>query len=414
MLGLPGNADVAFTDVLGDGANENWMAYWDNGKTGNPSEYLVAYDGSGIFRFVTGKGFWVIHNGSINITQSIPNAPLNELAQAEIYVQQGWNIITCPFLHSIKWSAIKFVNDITIVNPIFRYNYASRNFESYDNLEPVEGFYFYNGDPARTKLLIPYVDGSGKVSTQSELSWEVSLELSSGESIDASAKVGVAADAEMGFDRYEYRKPRGIADLANIYFNRPEWDDNYSVFANDVRPEIDEMETWDFKVYAPENEKSKFSLIGLESIPEEYEVYLIDKTHQRYQNLRENDVYDFNSTPQISDFELVVGLSDAVEEKIESILPAEFALGQNYPNPFNPTTTIPLTLPEQSDITLKVYNLLGQEVVTIFKGNLEAGKHYLLWNGTNQANHKMPSGVYMYQMLTTKGLRLTGKMVLIK
>ncbi len=414
MMGLPGNADIAFRDILGDGAKENWMAYWDNGKSGTPDVYLFSYDGSGIFRFVTGKGFWIIHNGSININQSIPNAPLNELAQAEISIHQGWNIITCPFGHSISWSAVKFVNNITAASPIFSYNSSTHSFDLSDKLDPVQGFYLYNNNPARTTLLVPFIDGSGKVSAQSDLSWEVTLELSSGETIDASAKIGVAADAENGLDRYEYRKPRGIANLANIYFDRSEWDADYGIFANDIRPEIDGMETWDFKVYASVNEASKFSLIGLETIPEAYEVYLVDRTHQRYQNLRKNDVYEFNSTPQISDFELVVGEADVVEEKIQSILPAEYTLGQNYPNPFNPTTTIPLTLPEQSDITLKVYNLLGQEIVTIFKGNLNAGKHYIIWNGANQVNQRMPSGVYMYQLLTEKGRRFTGKMVLIK
>jgi len=141
---------------------------------------------------------------------------------------------------------------------------------------------------------------------------------------------------------------------------------------------------------------------------------LIDKTRLIYQNLREDDNYDFISTPEISNFEIIVGNAQAVEEQLESIIPMTYALGQNYPNPFNPATTIPLTIPEQSEVTLKIFNILGQEVITLFNGNLNAGKHYFTWEGTNQTRTLMPSGIYIYQMTTNMGVRFTGKMVMIK
>ena len=414
LIGLPGNADVFFRDVLGEGAEEKWMAYWDNGKTGTRQEYFVPYNTSDIFKFRTGRAFWIIHNGTITINEAIPNASLNEFAQAEVNVHSGWNIITCPFGISVSWDAVKEANGITAAIPLYRYDRPNRKFTEYTNLEPMEGFYFHNNQDARTTLLVPYIVSFNKPLVSRDVIWDLKIELSSGETKAASSRIGVGLNAEIGLDNFDYRKPRALADLADIYFERPEWDSDYSRFGSDIRPRINEVEVWDFKVYAPQKSESELTFPGITNIPEEYEVYLIDKTRLTYQDLRANDRYEFISTPEISEFDIIVGNAEAVEEKLKAVIPMTYTLGQNYPNPFNPTTTIPLTLPEQSEINLKVFNVLGQEVITLFKGTLNAGRHYFLWEGTNRAKTLMPSGIYIYQMTTNTGFQFAGKMVLIK
>ncbi len=415
LIGLPGNADLYFQDVLGEGVKENWMAYWDNGKSGKPEEYYVAYDGSDIFKFRTGGAFWIIHNGSININRQIPKSPLNSLAQAEIDIHAGYNIITCPFGFSVDWAQIKEVNGIVSSAPLWRYNRSTHSFVDYSLLETYEGFYFFNENSARGKLLIPYYNTSlQKTAIKSELIWEGRIEVSSGKSVDASTRFGTSTQAGAGLDKFDYRKPRAFGNAATAYFERPDWDRNYSIFASDIRPEIEEMEVWDFKVAAPKQNSVILSLTGLSDIPEKFEVYLIDKTRQRFQDLKENEIYNYVSTPEISEFEIMIGNSLEIEEKLKTIVPKELALGQNYPNPFNPSTTIPFTLPEKNDVTLKIFNLLGQEVTTVFKGTLDAGRYYFLWNGTSNRKDIVPSGVYIYQMTTSSGKSFAGKMVLIK
>jgi hypothetical protein len=89
-------------------------------------------------------------------------------------------------------------------------------------------------------------------------------------------------------------------------------------------------------------------------------------------------------------------------------VPSKYTLSQNYPNPFNPTTKIEYSVPKSGYISLKVYNLLGQEVATIFNGNQKAGNYVATFDGSDLA-----SGVYMYKLQSDK-VSITKKFVLMK
>jgi hypothetical protein len=94
-------------------------------------------------------------------------------------------------------------------------------------------------------------------------------------------------------------------------------------------------------------------------------------------------------------------------------IPVEFALHENYPNPFNPTTTLRFDLPEVSDITLTIYNMLGQKVRTFNMQSTPAGYHSITWDVTNDYGEQVGAGVYLYQ-LQAKGFVKTRTMVLLK
>jgi len=96
----------------------------------------------------------------------------------------------------------------------------------------------------------------------------------------------------------------------------------------------------------------------------------------------------------------------AVEEPKR--LPVYTTLSQNYPNPFNPSTTIHFELPKESHVTLKVYNMLGQEVLTVLDEDKVAGRYDLKIDGTSLA-----SGVYFYRLIVGNFVEVK-KMVLLK
>ncbi|MEK9136109.1 MAG: FlgD immunoglobulin-like domain containing protein, partial [Bacteroidota bacterium] len=90
----------------------------------------------------------------------------------------------------------------------------------------------------------------------------------------------------------------------------------------------------------------------------------------------------------------------AVTERGSGI-PESYELSQNYPNPFNPTTKIEFALPEESIVRLKVYNILGQEVVTLANEPHPAGYFAAEWDGINNFGAKVSTGVYFYRMEAT-------------
>ncbi len=89
-------------------------------------------------------------------------------------------------------------------------------------------------------------------------------------------------------------------------------------------------------------------------------------------------------------------------------IPKVFQLKQNHPNPFNPSTKISFSLPKNSLVTLKVYNVAGKEVATIVEGMKNSGEHTLEFNGAN-----LSSGVYFYRLTTNEYIE-TKKMLLVK
>ena len=100
------------------------------------------------------------------------------------------------------------------------------------------------------------------------------------------------------------------------------------------------------------------------------------------------------------------GLVDVRE--IEDRYPPNSSLLQNYPNPFNPSTQITFSLPTTGLVTIRVYDVLGNEIATLIDERKEAGVHQALWNAEGS-----PSGVYFYRIVST-GFTETRKMVLMK
>ncbi len=85
-------------------------------------------------------------------------------------------------------------------------------------------------------------------------------------------------------------------------------------------------------------------------------------------------------------------------EKIKNTIPRDYKLLQNYPNPFNPETKIRYELPYAGNVTIKIYNMMGQHVRTLYDDFIDAGYHQIIWDGCNEKANIVPSGMYIYIM----------------
>ena len=98
----------------------------------------------------------------------------------------------------------------------------------------------------------------------------------------------------------------------------------------------------------------------------------------------------------------------------DPVVPAEISLHQNYPNPFNPTTTISFSIAQMSSfVNLEIFNMKGQKVKKLVNEQLPAGQYSAIWNGTDENNKPVSSGVYLYKLKSSK-YTSTKKMILIE
>jgi len=110
----------------------------------------------------------------------------------------------------------------------------------------------------------------------------------------------------------------------------------------------------------------------------------------------------------------VFGLSSVNEvENDQLIIPPDFSLSQNYPNPFNSETIISFSLPKDCKVELPIYNIKGQLVKMLISHKLGAGKHSIIWNGTDKNGNPVSSGVYFYK-IETDNYSKTKKAILLK
>jgi len=94
-------------------------------------------------------------------------------------------------------------------------------------------------------------------------------------------------------------------------------------------------------------------------------------------------------------------------------LPYDYILFQNYPNPFNPSTAVRFQVPQTGNVTIKIYDMLGQEVRTLFAGEVTRGTYTTNWDGLNDAGVQMSSGSYIYRMTAGEFVQ-SKKMILLK
>lgn len=111
---------------------------------------------------------------------------------------------------------------------------------------------------------------------------------------------------------------------------------------------------------------------------------------------------------------MVFDISTDVNDEINQTKVIEsFKLFQNYPNPCNPSTTISYQIPDYSNVSVNVYDLNGQLVKELLNETQNAGEYKVSWDGTNQTNFKVASGVYIYSVRCNEHL-LSKQMILLK
>lgn len=414
LVGIPGAGNIPINAFLKGNPFSDWLAYLDNGS---PKNYLVAYNNSGNFVFSNGTGFWILKKGYLVIDTTVENTPLNSNGQAEIPLHSGWNILTDPFTYPVKWDTIKAVNGIS--EPLYLFN---GTFGISSALSPYSGYYFFNSDnliSLKIPAILPaaFVQKIGNVNPPNKLNldWKLNIKLSSRNYTDSLAWIGTSSLVQSDFNRLDFHKPRSIGSIPSVYFFNPDWNKAYPFFASSIKPEFDNYSEWNLTVSSKPGQILKLSLTGMDRIPDQFQVYLLNTNNNDQINLRKSNSYSFIPAYEITSLKILIGTSDAINKNLKANKQSDnFSLGNNFPDPFNNSTIIPVYLPERRNISLTVFNIVGQKIKTIINNMPIKGEHYYTWDGTDDEGNVVSSGIYFYRLLGVPDINLVKKMILLK
>ena len=371
--------------------------------------------GKSLFLIVADPGKTI----TIGAARSVPTAQ-----EFQITLQRGHNFIGTPFNFTIPANKLRLQSSASVT--LWTYN---GSFTPATELQPWGGYYIANLNQNSDVLFInPNLSPSMPARVASQTGWRLQILTSCGQARDDYNFAGVAAASANGYDDNDLAEPPPIGEYVSVYFPHPEWQKPLSRFSDDMRSASNPNQKWRFVVESNiTNEMVSLRFDGLKEIDATSAVFLVDEALQYKQNLRENAVYSYQprSRESAKAFTLIVGKENFISEQTANAqgAPENFVLEQNFPNPFgsagaersrSPETAIRFGLPQQSVVTIKIFDLAGHEVATLLdRVALTAGRHQREWDGRDALGRAVVSGIYFCR-LTAAGFAKTVKLTVMR
>jgi hypothetical protein len=341
-----------------------------------------------------------------------------------IPLYREWNFIGNPFDLQIPLKNLSLTSGQLIALRYHEQTWRDPILRKISHIQPFDGYAVFNTtDAADTLLINPDLSSSASLlakgfasAIEEKMQWSIRILAQCQEAIDEDNRAAIVSGASNTWDELDQPEPPVIGEYVSVYFPRPEWGKLAKSYCTDFRPESSEGHVWPFEIKTNIRDKVNLTFEGVDDVPKELEVWLMDDAVRIMQNLRETNYYAVAGSEQPKQLKLLVGQHGFVDEKLAEAqaIPTTYELSQNFPNPFNPVTTIRYGLPKAERVTLKVYNLLGEEVALIMNDELRtAGYHAAIWDGRDQNGRAVTSGVYIYRM-RAGSFSSTKKLTLLK
>jgi len=424
------------------GKDEDWRFWiYQGNDQWREGENIPLQNGEGYFLILRNGG--TLTNKVAGTTMETTAGVLGTIPGWRVRAND-WTIIGNPYNTRIELSQLKLKGQNKLLSApemsasVWMYEGSSSN-QGWTNegiaLERWSGLAIYS---TREDTIVfansqdPYAKGLSKSSspiTESlqENEWLVQIRGESGDYSDNVNYFGVRKEASAEQDLYDWYEPPTVPGGISVNFPHAEWQ-NPASFTSDIRPVSKDGCKWQIRVNASGGTAVTLNFNQLETVPNSFEVLLLDESNRLLRDLRTQPQVEVR-IPQESDTKnlvILVGKQDFVQSHTTGMrtIPQSFALQQNYPNPFwsgatspakgggNPTTVIRYELPVAGKVTLKLYNLLGTEVVTLENDEpREPGYYEKVVDLRNFA-----SGIYFYRISVSgeKRFEATKKMILTK
>ena len=364
----------------------------------------------------TGQAYWFKHIYENPVPFSSDSGMAIPLEPYKIELKTGWNMVGSPFAFPVEVSAdpnevsaLYFFGDST-----YRDGWSLQEYR----MDPWAGYAVYTElDSATIELLpFPIEDQENSTNRIAREGWTIALSAESERYIDKSMVIGRHRNAKNVKDGMDIPLLPYVSKGLSVALSL----DNDTRFdhSSDIRSIDEQNGVWSLSVYSSSNPGPvEFSAVANGLIPPEISVAVLDiQTRKIYQDVLVNPFIIDDRLKLGYELKFVAGDPAYVESMLLEILsqiPSEFALGQNYPNPFNPITRLDYLLPRRSDVSIRVYNMLGQEIITLLRQEQSYGKYSVSWNGLDNYGKQVASGVYFTELKAGKVRRVT-KMLLLK
>ncbi len=372
------------------------------------------------FRFQPGHAFWLISAA----TQTVDfgrGASVATNSNFAVTLRPGWNQVGNPFAFPVAWSDILAANPgLTIGQQpwLYRGSYIVP-----DEIDPFEGYFVFNFADTDVRLQIPAVEFAPKnqalAKSQDGRQWQMQVQASCGAALDAENFVGIDYNAAPEWDPLDQPEPPVIGKFVSLYFpKKGDWQRYDFDYASDFRGSLEDGQTWKLEVRNNIRNSEVRVEFGTETLPAGLKATLLDERVKISQDLLADPVYRFptGSAKSVKTLKLVIGKPDYVSQVVAEagLVPTDFELTQNFPNPFNPSTSIRYGLPADEKVTLRIYDVLGREIIRLVDGSRQkAGFHVVNWNGRNREGLPVASGLYVYRITAGKYSKAR-KMLLVK
>jgi hypothetical protein len=364
----------------------------------------------------SGQAYWFKHIYEDPVPFNSDSGTAIPLEPYTINLKNGWNMVGSPFAFPVEVaadpnevSALYFFGDST--------NRDGWSLQEY-KMDPWAGYAVYTDLESATIDLLPFPieDEENSARRIAEEGWTILLSAESERYIDKAGIIGRNSGAKDVKDDMDIPLLPFVSKGLSVAISLD--NDNSFDYSSDIRS-IDELNgVWSVSLSSSGDPGPvQFSAEANGSIPPEISVAVLDiQTRKIYTDVLVKPI-DINDRLSLGyELKFVIGDPAYVESMLLEILsqiPSEFALGQNYPNPFNPITRLDYLLPRRSDVSIRVYNMLGQEIITLLRQEQPYGKYSVSWNGLDKSGKQVASGVYFTE-LRAGSIRKTRKMLLLK
>jgi len=393
----------------------------------------IAYDQDGNYTDLTltlGQGYFLAATAFLEEVESLTLSgdvvTSDDFSRADLAINGGWTLISDPLVVNVS------KNHFTVTTGGETYSWADavdfgfvspsvygwdNGYIDVNNIERFEGYWVHSSRSLTLHVRSHLDDDLARMEDND--GWKLSLRASDENGIAGSdlVTIGLSEDAtndfKYGEDEFDLPDPM-IDSYIDLFVKNIDWlgdeDINGNVvespyFTADIRaiPDMDDAQVWNVSGVARNLTGDVELTWSMDELEEAYNVYLV--VNGEAFNMRE-ETSIMVSQDDLTDMTVLVGSGNLGFDGVN--IPEEFSFNAAYPNPFNPVTNMTLALDADGQVSMMVYNLIGQVVDVLVDGHMTAGYHNITWDAGN-----VPSGVYIVKV-NTGSHTSTQKVMLMK